>query len=115
MTCSALPCLAAVDARCDRNDATPATWAVTGIIDWSDAAITDPAYDFGLLYRDPGPAALAAALAGYRLGGDISGIRERAVFYARCAVPEDLAHGVATGQDAYVSKSLAALGWLFPA
>jgi hypothetical protein len=34
---------------------------------------------------------------------------------AGCAVLEDLAHGVATGQDAYVSKSLAALGWLFPA
>jgi len=28
---------------------------------------------------------------------------------------DDIAHGVATGQDAYVSKSLAALGWLFPA
>jgi len=27
----------------------------------------------------------------------------------------DLAHGEATGQDAYVSMSLAALGWLFPA
>jgi hypothetical protein len=30
-------------------------------------------------------------------------------------VLEDLAHGEATGQDAYVSMSLAALGWLFPA
>jgi hypothetical protein len=40
---------------------------------------------------------------------------ERAAFYARCAVLEDLAHGVATGQDAYASKSRAALGWLFPA
>jgi aminoglycoside phosphotransferase (APT) family kinase protein len=27
---------------------------VTGIIDWTDAAIVDPAYDFGLLYRDLG-------------------------------------------------------------
>jgi len=27
----------------------------------------------------------------------------------------DLDHGVATGQDAYAGKSLAALGWLFPA
>jgi len=30
---------------------------VTGIIDWSDAAIVDPAHDFGLLHRDLGPAA----------------------------------------------------------
>ena len=37
----------------------PVTWTVTGIIDWSDAAIVDPAYDFGLLYRDLGPAAPA--------------------------------------------------------
>jgi aminoglycoside phosphotransferase (APT) family kinase protein len=28
----------------------PGTWTVTGIIDWSDAAIVDPAIDFGLLY-----------------------------------------------------------------
>ncbi len=35
----------------------PDTWEVTGIIDWSDAAIVDPAYDFGLLYRDLGPRA----------------------------------------------------------
>jgi aminoglycoside phosphotransferase (APT) family kinase protein len=32
----------------------PRTGAVTGIIDWSDAAMVDPAYDVGLLYRDLG-------------------------------------------------------------
>ena len=31
------------------------TWNVTGVIDWSDAAIVDPAVDVGLLYRDLGP------------------------------------------------------------
>jgi aminoglycoside phosphotransferase (APT) family kinase protein len=41
----------------------PGTWTVTGVIDWSDAAIVDPAVDFGLLYRDLGPAAAQAALA----------------------------------------------------
>ena len=40
--------------------ADPRTWAVTGVLDWGDAAITDPAYDIGLLYRDLGPAALDA-------------------------------------------------------
>jgi aminoglycoside phosphotransferase (APT) family kinase protein len=29
--------------------------AVTGIIDWSDAAIADPARDLALIYRDLGP------------------------------------------------------------
>ena len=35
----------------------PDTWTVTRIIDWSDAQIVDPAVDFGVLYRDLGPAA----------------------------------------------------------
>jgi aminoglycoside phosphotransferase (APT) family kinase protein len=74
---------------------------VTGIIDWSDAAIVDPAYDFGLLYRDLGPFALDPTLAA------------RAVFYARCSVLEDLAYGLDTGRQPYVDKSLAAMEWLF--
>ncbi|GAA4059697.1 phosphotransferase family protein [Nonomuraea soli] len=85
----------------------PATLAVTGVIDWSDAALCDPAYDFGLLYRDLGPVALDSALRAY---GEADGIRERAVFHARCSVLEDLAYGVA----AYVDKSVAAFAWLFP-
>ncbi|MFF5107984.1 phosphotransferase family protein [Streptosporangium sp. NPDC000509] len=90
----------------------PATGAVTGVIDWSDAAIVDPAYDFGLLYRDLGPAALDAALGRYR-SGDTAALRERAVFYGRCSVFEDLAYGLETGRDAYAGKSLTALEWLF--
>jgi len=90
----------------------PATAAITGIIDWSDAALVDPAYDFGLIHRDLGPAALAAALSGY-LTGDHAALRERAIFYARCALLEDLAYGVQTGLDAYTEKSLTALEWSF--
>ncbi len=94
----------------------PVTWAVTGVIDWSDAAIVDPAYDFGLLYRDLGRAALATAVRRYRTDvNDLAALRERAVFYARCSVFEDLAYGLAAGRHAYVDKSLAAMGWLFPA
>jgi aminoglycoside phosphotransferase (APT) family kinase protein len=87
---------------------------ITSVIDWSDAALTDPARDFGLLYRDLGPAALAAALAGYP-AGDTAALRERAAFYARCGLLEDLAYGSQTGLSAYTQKSLAALPWLFPA
>jgi aminoglycoside phosphotransferase (APT) family kinase protein len=94
----------------------PVTWRVTGIIDWSDAAIVDPAYDFGLLYRDLGPAALRVAVGRYRTdANDVAALRERAVFYARCSVFEDLAYGLGTGRDKYVNKCLAALAWLFPA
>jgi aminoglycoside phosphotransferase (APT) family kinase protein len=92
----------------------PATGAITGVIDWSDAALTDPARDFGLLYRDLGPAALTAALTSYQVG-DIAALRERAAFYARCGLLEDLAYGDRTGISAYTDKSLTALHWLFPA
>jgi aminoglycoside phosphotransferase (APT) family kinase protein len=94
----------------------PVAWTVTGIIDWSDAAIVDPAHDFGLLYRDLGPAALRAAIRGYRShANDVAALIERAVFYARCSVFEDLAYGIEAGRDRYVDKCLAAMEWLFPA
>jgi len=81
----------------------PGSGAVTGVIDWSDAAITDPAYDYGLLYRDLGPSALPRAV----------DLRERAVFYARCSVVEDLAYGLESVRDKYVTKCLRSLPWLF--
>jgi aminoglycoside phosphotransferase (APT) family kinase protein len=94
----------------------PVTWTVTGIIDWSDAAIVDPAYDFGLLYRDLGPAALRVAIRRCRTdANDVAALSERAVFYARCSVVEDLAYGIETGREKYVDKCLAAMEWLFPA
>jgi aminoglycoside phosphotransferase (APT) family kinase protein len=94
----------------------PEAWTVTGVIDWSDAAITDPARDFGLIFRDLGPAAARAALDRCRSGpGDVAALRERAVFYARCSVFEDLVYGLETGKDRYVDKSLDAMEWLFPA
>lgn len=85
---------------------------VTGLIDWSDAALVDPACDFGRLYRDLGPAALDAAIRHYQLS--VAGLRERAFYYGRCMVFEDLSYGLETSQDNYVDKSLAALVWLFP-
>ena len=39
---------------------------LTGVIDWSDAAVTDPALDFARLYRDFGPTFLDETLARLR-------------------------------------------------
>jgi aminoglycoside phosphotransferase (APT) family kinase protein len=91
----------------------PATGAITGI-DRSDAALTDPACDFGLEYRDLGPAALAAALAHYQ-PAELAGLRQRTTFYARCKLLEDMAYGSRAGLSVYTDKSLAALPWVFPA
>jgi aminoglycoside phosphotransferase (APT) family kinase protein len=67
---------------------------LTGVIDWSDAAIGDPALDHGRLMRDFGVA------------GD-----ERARLYAICTAIEDLAYG----REPYVSNAAAALAELCPA
>ena len=61
---------------------------LTGIIDWSDAAITDPALDLARLYRDFGPRFLEALLQAY---GPLRHAMPRVKFFARCAALEDLA------------------------
>jgi aminoglycoside phosphotransferase (APT) family kinase protein len=86
--------------------------AISGIVDWSDAAITDPALDFARLYRDFGQAFLDDALIAY--GRDSSDLRERITFFARCAALEDLTYGQASGRSAYRRNAEYAISWLFP-
>lgn len=91
----------------------PAAREVKGVIDWGDAAIADPAYDLGMIFRDLGDEALAAVLCHYRSNEPAEALRKRAVFYARCTVFEDIAYGLESGRDEYVQKSLTSLDWLF--
>jgi aminoglycoside phosphotransferase (APT) family kinase protein len=92
----------------------PGTTTVSGVIDWSDAALADPARDFGLIHRDLGPKALDAALSAFGVQpGEDEAFRARALFHARCALLEDLAFGLDNRRPAYVNKSLAGLSWLF--
>ncbi|MFP3712189.1 aminoglycoside phosphotransferase family protein [Puerhibacterium sp. TATVAM-FAB25] len=89
---------------------------VTGVLDWSDAALADPARDLGLVLRDLGRAGLRAALDAYGPvdhGARDPGLAARIGFYARCGALEDLAYGLTTGRQAYAAKSLASLGHLF--
>lgn len=76
---------------------------LTGIIDWSDAAIADPARDLGVLLRDFGFGVAEAVL---RRTGDDERTLIRAVFYARCALLEDLAYGIDTSRPQYVAHAL---------
>ena len=77
--------------------------------------MVDAAYDFGLICRDLGPTALDAALDSYRtrFAADPA-IGDRALFYARCSVFEDLAYGLHPEHRMYFDKSVTALTWLFP-
>jgi aminoglycoside phosphotransferase (APT) family kinase protein len=85
---------------------------LTGVIDWSDAAITDPALDFARLYRDFGPGFLAQLLGSY---GPVSPpALSRIEFFARCAALEDLAFGSQTGRHEYIANAKRSLAWLFP-
>jgi aminoglycoside phosphotransferase (APT) family kinase protein len=55
---------------------------VTGLLDWSDAALGDPARDFGCLYSWGGEALLEAMRAGY--GDHDEGLPARARFLGLC-------------------------------
>ena len=86
------------------------TGAVTGVIDWSDAAVADPMHDLGRLYRDLGPDVFERVLSHY--GGRCD--RERVLYYARCTVLEDIAYGLsAPDRRLYADEGLAHLPWLF--
>ena len=82
------------------------TGAITGVIDWTDAAIADPA-------RDLGPKVFDLALAHY--GGRFDDAdRGRAAFYARCRLLEDVAYGLGTpGVARYAEAGLSHLARTF--
>jgi aminoglycoside phosphotransferase (APT) family kinase protein len=84
---------------------------LTGILDWSDAALTDPALDFARLYRDFGPAFLDQTMRSY---GGLDGARPRIEYYARCAALEDFAYGQRTGREEYAAAAERSFSWLFP-
>lgn len=85
------------------------------VIDWTDAAIADPAHDLGLLLRDFGSAAFDAVLDAYRAAGreGDDALRERAGFYARCKALEDLRYGIELGDRTYVVNGRDAASALF--
>jgi aminoglycoside phosphotransferase (APT) family kinase protein len=88
--------------------------ALTGVIDWSDAAIADSVRDLALIYRDLGPEVFELTLGYYEGPFDDAADRERAVFYARCALLEEIAYGLSTpGAHRYAEAGLAYLARTF--
>ena len=87
---------------------------LTGVIDWSDAAIADAALDFARLYRDFGAAFLGETLGAYGGMADADVAMARIEFFARCAALEDLAFGRASGRADYAEAAERSLRRLFP-
>ncbi|WP_435769597.1 phosphotransferase family protein [Nocardioides sp. SYSU DS0651] len=87
---------------------------VTGVIDWSDASLGDPALDLGLVWRDLGDAGFASALARIPADDDERDeLAARARFYAQARALEDFEFGLGTGQDAYLHNAARAVERLF--
>ncbi|WP_113702936.1 phosphotransferase family protein [Nonomuraea lactucae] len=92
--------------------ADPGAGTITGVIDWTDAALTDPARDFARIYRDLGPEVFELTVSGYDGPLDDAG-RARVRFHARCALVEDLAYGFGPGPRRYADAALAHLDHTF--
>lgn len=84
---------------------------ITGIIDWG-GVLTDPACDFARIYRDLGEKVLDSVLSEYVTTQFVkSELRERAIFYGKCLLFEDLFYGLR--QKIYKQKAFVALKWMF--
>ena len=78
----------------------PVTGRITGIIDWSDVAITDPASDLGRIWRDLGVLAFQRARDRFDSSGHRrEALTERALWFARCLAVENLAFAVEHRSD----------------
>lgn len=86
----------------------PAARALSGVIDWADAAIGDPAADLsGVLHWGAMPL-LERVLAGYGGPADEETVA-CARYLAACRGVADVAFGVEQGRDEYVAAGLRAL------
>jgi aminoglycoside phosphotransferase (APT) family kinase protein len=95
--------LAAEHVLCD-----PTTATITGIIDWSDIAISEPVVDFAGLLHWGGDGFLRAVLATY--GAPITDEDWRtARFLAACRGASDIAFGLDLGRPDYIDAGLRAL------
>jgi aminoglycoside 2''-phosphotransferase len=102
------PCLIHRDLAGEHILCDPARGLITGVIDWGDAAIGDPALDFvGLLWA-AGRDFTEAVLAGYQGQVDET-FWDRMAFYARLAPIYEIHFGLATGDKAHLDAGLESL------
>ena len=86
----------------------PGAHAITGIIDWSEIAITDASADLAALFHWGGPRFADAVLAHY--DGTVHALTlARARYLAACRGVLDVTFGLETGRPEYVDAGLRAL------
>ncbi len=85
---------------CDPNGA-----EITGIIDWEDASVGDPAIDFTGVYWDCGEDFTRHVLAKY--GGEVDEtFWERVVFYYKIGAFHEIRYGQLINNDAHIKSGL---------
>ena len=92
------------DVRDDHVMVDPASGRVTGIIDWGDAVLGDPALDLATVLTDFGPQVLARVLSGYRHPREV-GLTDRIRWVARRRMVEDLAWRIRTRDAAGLART----------
>jgi len=91
----------------------PDTKQVTGIIDWSEISISDPAIDFAGMFHWGGLDFTNAVLAHYRVPVD-DGVLERARLLAAAKCIGDIVFGLKTHRQEYIDSAVRALGYCAP-
>lgn len=91
----------------------PESGRVTGIIDWSDAAIADPSVDLAAFLHWGGQPCLDAVLTAYDGAVDEASLR-RARYLAACRGVSDVAFGLAQDRPEYVTGGIRALAQCVP-
>lgn len=78
--------------------------ALSGVIDWGDAAAGDPAADLAWALHGSGPAFADAVYGAYP--GSSSALRERALLYHRLGPWHEVVHGQETGAGPWIESGL---------
>jgi aminoglycoside 2''-phosphotransferase len=83
----------------------PARGAITGIIDWGDVSIGDPAMDFAYPLKTYGPEFVSALFAGYQGEWDAT-FQERMRFYIAIMPLQEVLYGLLEGDESHVRNGL---------
>ncbi len=92
----------------------PRSGSVNGIIDWGDAAISDPAVDFACLYTWYGEKWLEDVLANYSGTSDTE-IISRSRYLATCLAIHNITLGQEIGRSQWIKAGQEVLRLIFPA